>query len=84
MISGPPDARGRDHPLFRRIARCRRRALLSASKPPQADLRALYDELQVRHALPLASRQLRVAVDGEFAKWKTFRATGRRSPSFPR
>jgi molybdopterin synthase sulfur carrier subunit len=35
-----------------------------------ADLRALYDELQVRHALPLASRQLRVAVDGEFAKWE--------------
>ena len=35
-----------------------------------ADLRALYHELQARHALPFADRQLRVAVDGEFARWE--------------
>jgi molybdopterin synthase sulfur carrier subunit len=34
------------------------------------DLRTLYSELQVRHALPFPVRQLRVAVDGEFAKWE--------------
>jgi molybdopterin synthase sulfur carrier subunit len=33
------------------------------------DLRALYDELQARHALPFPARQLRVAVDGEFTGW---------------
>jgi molybdopterin synthase sulfur carrier subunit len=35
-----------------------------------ADLRALYDELQARHGLPFPARQLRVAVDGEFARWE--------------
>ena len=35
-----------------------------------ADLRALYDELQARHQLPFPARQLRVAVDGEFAQWE--------------
>ena len=35
-----------------------------------ADLRALYRELQARHALPFADCQLRVAVDGEFARWE--------------
>jgi len=34
-----------------------------------ADLRALYDELQARHQLPFPARQLRVAVNGEFAGW---------------
>lgn len=34
------------------------------------DLRGLYNELQARHALPFPARQLRVAVDGEFAKWE--------------
>ena len=34
------------------------------------DLRTLYNELQARHALPFPVRQLRVAVDGEFAKWE--------------
>lgn len=34
-----------------------------------ADLRGLYDELQARHRLPFPARQLRVAVDGEFARW---------------
>ena len=34
------------------------------------DLRALSNELQARHALPFPVRQLRVAVDGEFAKWE--------------
>ena len=34
-----------------------------------ADLRALYDELQARHQLPFPARQLRVAVNGEFADW---------------
>lgn len=34
-----------------------------------ADLRALYNEMQGRHALPFPARQLRVAVDGEFAHW---------------
>ena len=34
------------------------------------DLRALYDELQARHRLPFPARQLRVAVDGDFARWE--------------
>jgi len=34
-----------------------------------ANLRALYDELQDRHQLPFPARQLRVAVNGEFAQW---------------
>ena len=34
-----------------------------------ADLRALYNEMQGHHALPFPARQLRVAVDGEFAQW---------------
>ena len=34
-----------------------------------ADLAALYAELQARHRLPFPQRQLRVAVDGEFARW---------------
>ena len=34
-----------------------------------ADLAALYAELQARHQLPFPRRQLRVAVDGEFARW---------------
>jgi len=35
-----------------------------------SDLRALYDELQARHQLPFPARQLRVAVDGDFARWE--------------
>lgn len=34
-----------------------------------SDLQALYDELQARHGLTFPARQLRVAVDGEFARW---------------
>jgi molybdopterin synthase sulfur carrier subunit len=34
-----------------------------------ADLAALYAEMQARHQLPFPQRQLRVAVDGEFARW---------------
>ena len=34
------------------------------------DLRALYDELQLRHGFGLASDRLRVAVDGAFARWE--------------
>jgi molybdopterin synthase sulfur carrier subunit len=34
-----------------------------------SDLRGLYDELQTRHQLPFPARQLRVAVNGEFAQW---------------
>jgi molybdopterin synthase sulfur carrier subunit len=34
------------------------------------DLRALYNEMQARHELPFPARQLRVAVDGDFAKWE--------------
>ncbi len=34
-----------------------------------ADLAGLYAELQARHRLPFPQRQLRVAVDGEFARW---------------
>jgi len=34
-----------------------------------ASLRALYEELQARHQLPFPARQLRVAVNGEFAQW---------------
>lgn len=34
------------------------------------DLHALYNELQARHQLPFPSRQLRVAVDGDFARWE--------------
>lgn len=32
-------------------------------------LHALYAELQARHRLPLPQAQLRVAVDGDFARW---------------
>lgn len=35
-----------------------------------ADLRAFYNELQARHGLPFPARQLRVAVDGDFARWE--------------
>ncbi|MFL6592032.1 MAG: molybdopterin converting factor subunit 1 [Luteimonas sp.] len=35
-----------------------------------ANLRALYEELQARHQLPFPARQLRVAVNGEFAQWE--------------
>lgn len=34
-----------------------------------ADLVALYAIVQARHRLPFPQRQLRVAVDGEFARW---------------
>ena len=34
------------------------------------DLRSLYAELQTRHRLPFPVRQLRVAVDGDFARWE--------------
>lgn len=33
------------------------------------DLAALYAIVQARHRLPFPQRQLRVAVDGEFAHW---------------
>jgi molybdopterin synthase sulfur carrier subunit len=33
------------------------------------DLHGLYAELQARHGLPFPARQLRVAVDGGFARW---------------
>lgn len=33
-------------------------------------LASLYDELRSRHGFALAGGQLRVAVDGEFAKWE--------------
>ena len=35
-----------------------------------ANLRALYEEMQARHHLPFPARQLRVAVDGDFASWE--------------
>lgn len=35
----------------------------------QADLRALYDALRARHGFALPRERLRVAVDGEFARW---------------
>jgi molybdopterin synthase sulfur carrier subunit len=35
--------------------------------PPS--LRALYDSLRARHALPLAPERLRVAMDGAFCDW---------------
>jgi sulfur-carrier protein len=35
-----------------------------------ANLRALYEEAQARHQLPFPARQLRVAVDGDFASWE--------------
>ena len=34
-----------------------------------ADLQALYAELQSRHGFALPANRLRVAADGEFAKW---------------
>ena len=34
-----------------------------------ADLRALYDDLRQRHRFTLPVSQLRVAVDGVFARW---------------
>ena len=33
------------------------------------DLASLYAEVQARHQLPFPQRQLRVAVDGAFARW---------------
>ena len=33
------------------------------------DLRALYEDLRQRHQFPLPVSQLRVAVDGAFARW---------------
>ncbi len=33
------------------------------------DLRALYEALRVRHGFALPQDRLRVAVDGEFARW---------------
>ncbi|MBJ7573652.1 MoaD/ThiS family protein [Luteimonas sp. MC1828] len=36
---------------------------------PAADLRALYVETQARHGFALPVDRLRVAVDGEFARW---------------
>jgi sulfur-carrier protein len=33
------------------------------------DLQALYAELQSRHGFALPANRLRVAADGEFAKW---------------
>lgn len=35
-----------------------------------ADLSTLYEEVQVRHRLPLPSQHLRVAMDGAFARWE--------------
>jgi sulfur-carrier protein len=35
-----------------------------------ANLRALYEEVQAHHQLPFPARQLRVAVDGDFASWE--------------
>ena len=32
-------------------------------------LRALYEQLRARHALPLAPERLRVAMDGAFCGW---------------
>ena len=42
-----------------------------ASEPVDADgdLRALYDRLRARHGFALPPDRLRVAVDGEFARW---------------
>jgi molybdopterin synthase sulfur carrier subunit len=34
------------------------------------DLASLYAEVQARHQLPFPQRQLRVAVDGAFARWE--------------
>jgi len=34
-----------------------------------ADLRAFYEQLQQRHGFALPVSQLRVAVDGAFARW---------------
>jgi len=33
------------------------------------NLRALYDGLRARHALPLPPERLRVAMDGDFCDW---------------
>jgi molybdopterin synthase sulfur carrier subunit len=37
--------------------------------PQPTSLRALYEELRRRHALPFAPERLRVAVDGVFCGW---------------
>jgi molybdopterin synthase sulfur carrier subunit len=34
-----------------------------------ADLRSLYEMLRARHGFALPQERLRVAVDGEFARW---------------
>lgn len=35
-----------------------------------ADLRALYESMRIRHGFALPRERLRVAVDGEFARWE--------------
>ena len=40
------------------------------------DLRALYDELRVRHAFALPPDRLRVALAGAFARWNDAPAEG--------
>ena len=41
----------------------------SEQLPQPASLRALYEQLRERHALPLAPERLRVAIDGAFCDW---------------
>jgi molybdopterin synthase sulfur carrier subunit len=41
----------------------------SESLPRPDSLRALYDSLRARHALPLPPERLRVAIDGAFCAW---------------
>jgi molybdopterin synthase sulfur carrier subunit len=43
--------------------------IASESLPRPASLDGLYEELRVRHGLPLARERLRVAIDGAFCAW---------------
>jgi molybdopterin synthase sulfur carrier subunit len=43
--------------------------IASEQLPLPASLRALYEQLRARHALPLAPDRLRVAMDGAFCDW---------------
>jgi len=44
--------------------------LESEQLPLPSSLRALYEQLRARHALPLTAERLRVAMDGAFCSWE--------------
>ena len=53
--------------LFREQAGCNNEVL----KTPAATVRELYAQLQTKHGFSLDEKQLKVAVNKEFAEWST-------------